>query len=148
VGLAGRDLRDAGQPRHLDRGCVVGRRPDAELAERVVAPGPDGAIGLHRETVLVTSRDLRHPPRPDRAVGLQRQNVLVSGGDLDHAGQAGHRGRAQAVDRGDLPVAEFSVAVVAPRVDGAVGEQRGAEYLPLGDLPHIGQPADLGWHDR
>ena len=48
------------------------------------------------------------------------------GGDLDDSGEARHWGGNPAEALSDRSVAELSLAVVAPGVDGAVGEQRGA----------------------
>ena len=82
----------------LDRAGAVGRGAVAQLPGVVVAPGPQGAVGLDRHRV-------------QRAGG--HRGPVGGGADLDRAGAVG--GGA---------VAQLPVRVVAPGPQGAVGLDR------------------------
>src|SRR5205823_1668546 len=102
--------RDAAEPGYL-HGCADavggarGERAVPQLAEVVVAPGPDGAIALHRQAVLAAAGNGRDAAEPGYLHGC-----------ADAVGGA----------RGERAVPQLAEVVVAPGPDGAVALQRQA----------------------
>ena len=156
MGVAGRDLGPVGVATHLHRRRAVGRGAITQLTEEVVAPGPQGAVGLDRHRVGVAGRDLspvsvgphlhrRGPvgrgaitqaaveavaPGPQGAVGLDRHRVVAAGRNLGPVGVRGHLLRGRSVGRG--AVTQLTGGVEAPRVDSGGGR---APVLVRGDDP-------------
>ena len=135
---------EPGEACNADRGSRGDGRSVAELTVRVVAPALDGAVAEQRAGVAVSGghchrvRHTSHGDRADRierravaqltvdvvsptlhaAVGQQRAApVAVPGSHRHRVGNSGHADGRQR--RGSGPVAELTVAVVAPTLHPA-----------------------------
>src|ERR1700687_1045493 len=124
------DGRDAAKILHLDRRATLCGGPVTQIAFRVVAPGPDRAVGLERQAMKIPAgeggdaaqvlhlhrRDApqgRGPvtqlakfvktPGPDRAVVPERQTVLITYGDGRDSAQILHLDRRGTVYAGPVP---------------------------------------------
>jgi hypothetical protein len=108
---------DPAKVAHLNRRLAVGSAGAvAQLAIGVMPPGPDRAVGLERQAMIVTSgygldpakvahlnrrvaggvgpvaqlAELVRTPRPDRAVGLERQAMEVTSVDALEPAKVAH----------------------------------------------------------
>src|SRR5262245_54961591 len=100
MGGSGGDLGHVGAKcRHLDGVLAHGRRAVAELALPVVAPAPEGAVGLARAAMPTSDHEVLD-------AGERR-----SAGQHDLGGFGGVGGR---------PIAELAVYVVPPAEDRPV----------------------------
>ena len=151
---------------HRGRAAVV-CAAIAQFAGAVVPPGPDRAVALECDRVVIAAGEGDHPaqatdlhrgravggaaiaqlavvvqpPGPDCAVALQGEAVDVAAGDRDHATQATdlHRGRAAVC----AAIAQLAVVVVPPCPDRAIALQGEAVPGAGSEGDHATQATDL-----
>src|SRR5438874_4012469 len=138
----GGDRNSAAQAAHPDGRKDVGAAVAvSDLPVVVEPPRPHASVGLQGERVEVTGSDRPHAveaghlngrrggaiaaltelapaavsPGPDGAIRLQRQAEVAAADDGGNTGQVAHlAGSGETAIRGDRPVSELAVSVVAP----------------------------------
>ncbi|EAU63719.1 collagen a3 [Stigmatella aurantiaca DW4/3-1] len=149
----------------------MGGRAVPQLALAVVAPGRDGAVGVHRQRVegprghgehaaqagngpgrggLAGGRPIAllavaiEAPGPDGAFRAQRQGVEEARGHAAHAAQPGDGAGRGAV--GKSAIAQLAIAVEPPGRQGAIGVHGQRVVAPAGHRGHVPQPGNGPGH--
>ncbi len=145
------------------------QKPD-ELAERVIAPGPNRAVAFKCKGVKASGGDgdddagesgNRHQegsvgggpvtklaesvitPGPDRTVAFERKRVKASGGNGGDVEEAGNLTRGGLRGGGDDPVAELAKVISTPSPNRAVAFERKG-MTPSGAIASAGNGNDIG----